>query len=290
MAQSLKHAAQAAFIARKERIEKSQRGVLTYFDFYFAKVIKRLNHTKDIHGWDPEFNPLNNPEHAQMAQELRWLSNHLANEQRGRFVSYTTRRSDERIMPVTEIGYLQMMMSTGVPGCLMWKGQPLFKTVFDFALMPMLLSELKPSTIFEIGSGAGASAQWLADTAREQGIAVKIYSTDLTPPAHSCPGVQFLPGDCNDPVGLFPTALLEAAERPVLVLEDAHVNVLGVLTHFHKYLSPGDYLVVEDSGVKVQDLDAFMDVQGNHYAVDTRYTDFFGRNATCAPNSIFRKM
>jgi hypothetical protein len=34
----------------------------------------------------------------------------------------------------------------------------------------------------------------------------------------------------------------------------------------------------------------FLDAHAGRYAVDTRYTDFFGRNATSAPNSIFRRM
>jgi cephalosporin hydroxylase len=57
-----------------------------------------------------------------------------------------------------------MLMSQGTTACLEWKGKPLFKTVFDYAMLPMLLWELKPATVFEIGSGAGASAIWMADT------------------------------------------------------------------------------------------------------------------------------
>ena len=42
-------------------------------------------------------------------------------------------------------------MSQGTAACLTWKGAPLFKSVFDFAILPMLLWELKPATVFEIG-------------------------------------------------------------------------------------------------------------------------------------------
>jgi hypothetical protein len=35
------------------------------------------------------------------------------------------------------------------------------------------------------------------------------------------------------------------------------------------------------------DLSRFLAPLAQHYQVDTRYTDFFGRNATCAANSIF---
>jgi hypothetical protein len=44
---------------------------------------------------------------------------------------------------------------------------------------------------------------------------------------------------------------------------------------------------VEDSRIKTRELGAFLALREQHYRVDTRYTDFFGRNATCAANSIF---
>ena len=81
--------------------------------------------------------------------------------------------------------------------------------------------------------------------------------------------------------------LLRTAPHPWLVVEDAHHNVGGVLEHFHKYLSPGDYLVVEDSDVKRETLRQFVAAHPGAYLVDTRFTDNFGRNATCAADSIF---
>ena len=54
----------------------------------------------------------------------------------------------------------------------------------------------------------------------------------------------------------------------------------------HQYLSPGDYLVVEDSDVKREALRPFLAAHPGDYLVDTRFTDNFGRNATCAANSI----
>jgi hypothetical protein len=81
--------------------------------------------------------------------------------------------------------------------------------------------------------------------------------------------------------------LLLSAPRPWLVLEDAHVNVHDVLAHMDGFLARGDYLLVEDSRIKTEDLAKFLAQRAQRYRVDTRYTDFFGRNATCAANSIF---
>ncbi len=61
----------------------------------------------------------------------------------------------------------------------------------------------------------------------------------------------------------------------------------AVLEQFHHYLTPGDYLVVEDSDVKREALRTFLGAHPGEYLVDTRFTDNFGRNATCAADSIF---
>jgi cephalosporin hydroxylase len=59
------------------------------------------------------------------------------------------------------------------------------------------------------------------------------------------------------------------------------------LNAFHPFLKPGDYLVVEDSEIKREDIRRFLAQYPDCYLVDTKYTDFFGRNATCALDSIF---
>jgi cephalosporin hydroxylase len=60
-----------------------------------------------------------------------------------------------------------------------------------------------------------------------------------------------------------------------------------VLERFHAFLSAGDYLVVEDSDVKRDALRSFLGAHPGDYLVDTQFTDYFGRNATCAADSIF---
>jgi cephalosporin hydroxylase len=99
--------------------------------------------------------------------------------------------------------------------------------------------------------------------------------------------VRFYRGDCQMPQTLFPAEVLAQAPRPWLVIEDAHQNVAEVLAFLHERLRSGDYLVVEDSDVKRAELAAFDAAHPGQYKVDTRYTDFFGRNATCANDSIF---
>jgi len=52
------------------------------------------------------------------------------------------------------------------------------------------------------------------------------------------------------------------------------------------FLVKGDYLFIEDSLYKGDDLKSFLSKRPQRYLVDAHYTDFFGRNATSAINSI----
>jgi cephalosporin hydroxylase len=288
-AHELKNAAIRAQADLFDRIKGPQGGVATFFDNFFGNLLYRLMSTEAMHRWEAGREMPPGSAEAKAAAELRWLGRFLAVRSQGRFVPYHVRVQEDQNGISSDIGPIEMLMSQGTMACLQWKGKPLFKTTFDFALLPMLLWELKPATVFEIGSGSGASAVWMADIMQDFGIEQKIYSVDIKAVAEGYDGVHFLSGDCSSPATLFEIDLLRAAPRPWLVLEDAHVNVHDVLVHMDRFLAAGDYLFVEDSRIKTQDLSRFLAPRAQHYQVDTRYTDFFGRNATCAANSIFMR-
>jgi cephalosporin hydroxylase len=121
---------------------------------------------------------------------------------------------------------------------------------------------------------------------RTFGLDSQVYSTDIRPVSKSYAGVHFFVGDTRSPATLFGTDLLRSAPRPYLVIEDAHVNAHEVLLHIDEFLVKGDYLFIEDSLSKSGSLKRFLSARPQRYLVDTYYTDFFGRNATSAINSI----
>ena len=182
-----------------------------------------------------------------------------------------------------------MLTWQGAPTLMHWRGTPLLKTVFDFAIYPALIAELRPRTVFEIGSGLGGSAIWFADHMALCGIDGQVHSVDLVKAELQHPNVSFHQGDCSATESLFDPALLRSEPHPWLVVEDAHHNVAAVIERMHEFLLPGDYLFIEDSEVKRPDIRAFLGTHPGNYLVDTRYTDFFGRNATCAGDSIYRE-
>ncbi len=289
----LKAAAVKYLSDTKARVQQEQRGLLSIFDSWFTRVAKALIPLERGRPWEDSVTELAARSPA-VGQGLQWdlqrLRLFLHRWQQGRFVEFAQReRSAAHYHPHygTEFGIDVLLTCQGAPALMRWRGTPLLKTVFDFAIYPALISELRPRTIFEIGSGLGGSAVWFADHLALCGIEGCVHSVDLKKVEIEHPGVSFYHGDCGNPDTLFDPELLRSQPHPWLVVEDAHHNVAGVIEHMHQFLLPGDYLVIEDSEVKRPAIRQFLSAHPGNYLVDTRFTDYFGRNATCAGDSIF---
>src|SRR5262249_38143320 len=149
-------------------------------------------------------------------QNLQWdllrLRLFLDRWRQGRFVEFAQReRSGIHYHPRfgTEFGVDVLLTCQGAPALMHWRGVPLMKNVFDFAMYPALLAELRPRTVFEIGSGRGASAAWFADSLAFCGVDAHVHSVDLIKAAIAHPHVDFYQGDCNEPERLFDLNLLQ---------------------------------------------------------------------------------
>lgn len=253
----------------RDRVDEEQSGIPTYYD---RRVLRQAE----------EYDP---------AWRAR-LRRHIAAREAGRFVTRSSRKAVDLAglerERRSEIPDDVLIMSQGTAHPVRWRGNALFKSVFDFALIPMLLGELRPATILEVGSGTGSSALWMADLAALHGFTCEILSVDIRPAQVSAPNVRFFTGDARSLGELLPAEAMVA--RPRLVLEDAHVAVSEVLEYAHEKLEEGDYVVIEDSLGKGAVIDQFLTAYVGYYAVDTNYTDFFGRNATSCIDSFLRRM
>ena len=267
----------------ERKVESRQGSVPTFHDNYLHRFLIRYLQS----------GPAAGPRGGEAAEDaaLARLRDLLSRRDQGRFVEHRVRRArrPDPGPPGRDIDPWALLLSQGAWDCLQWRGLPLFKTVYDFAIVPMLLWELRPATIIEIGSGSGASALWMADLLQLFGIEGSVLSLDIAPPQIEHPKVRFIGGDCNRIAEAFPVMELIGFGHPWLVVEDAHVNVGGVLRHLHQQMRGGDYLIVEDSAIKAEALARFLVETRDAYRLDTRYSDFFGRNATAARDAIFRR-
>ena len=199
------------------------------------------------------------------------------------------------------------------------RGCTLLKSADDMMIVQQLLWNLRPATVIELGTFTGGSALWLADMLRVMDVPSRIYSMDITL-SHieervselKPQNVTFLQGDCRKIEETFTPELLKSLPRPWLVLEDAHVNVYDVLVYFDKFMSTGDYFIVEDTNpdmpcklgygrvyeieymrfgmAALEVLKKFLADYSEKYAVDSFYTDFYGYNGTWNWHGYIRRM
>jgi cephalosporin hydroxylase len=229
------------------------------------------------------------------------------------FIDYTGRQleKEHHILPNPDLWHTALPPETLFSlqdACLKYpyKGIPMLKNPFDMALYPLLIAQVRPQTIIEIGSCAGGSAVWFADLLTMQGIDAHVYSVDINPVQRvQYPKVTFLGGDQNHLEEVFTTEFLENLPRPLLVIEDgAHLyeTTYNVLRFFHPHLRKGEYIVVEDGIITDLGQDeiyrggpslALRQFLGEHfteYVIDRQYCDFFGHNLTWNINGYLRKV
>lgn len=193
-------------------------------------------------------------------------------------------------------------------------GVPMAKDPLDKAVYEMLLYELRPKTIIELGAYTGASAKWLADTMALYGVDTRVIAADIDlslidDKFRNDPRLEFVQGDCHEIESLFPVETLKQFAHPFVLIDDAHVNLPNVYQYFHDHVfQTGDYLIIEDTNPQIpgtfgmtheltedwgdwkfQEIRDFFEVHGEHYAVDCYFTDFFGYNSTWNWNGFIRR-
>src|SRR5258708_31645092 len=96
------------------------------------------------------------------------------------------------------------------------------KDPFDIALYAMLLWELRPRTVIEVGSKSGGSGRWFGDQLKTFGIDGHVYSIDVVP-VRGMDGenVTFMEGNGRELEQVLSRPFLATLPKPWLVIEDA---------------------------------------------------------------------
>lgn len=175
----------------------------------------------------------------------------------------------------------------------LYKGLLCGKSPIDLWLYSACLWELRPRTVIELGSLQGGSALWFADQVAAMGLDCEVHSFDLLSKAVSArarhPQLHFHQVDLKDLASL-DVALLTALPHPWLIVDDAHVNVLNVLSRLREFMREGDYFVKEDTdglGTTIENAEYLSLAESLGFRVDRIYADGFGFNVTTARNSWF---
>ena len=185
-----------------------------------------------------------------------------------------------------------------------YRGIKLIKDPVDYLLYQMIINEVKPDLIIEIGTTHGACALYMADMLDLIGNGGVVHTIDI----------MEYPMDnlvLNHPrivrfLGGFENYNLENAKgfNNILVIDDgSHLygHVKSAMDKFKDIVSVNSYLIIEDGmlihigleqqydGGPLRAISEFLPNNTN-FQIDRKWCDFFGKNATFNPNGFLKKI
>jgi len=133
-----------------------------------------------------------------------------------------------------------------------WLGARALKTPLDLWIYQELLVALLPALIIETGTAEGGSALFLASICQllGRGEVITVDTETRERPRHS--RITYLTGSSTSPETLAAVAERAQDKSPVMVLLDSdhdRDHVLAELRSYADFVTPGSYLVVEDTNL-----------------------------------------
>lgn len=183
-----------------------------------------------------------------------------------------------------------------------YRGIQAAKCPFDYVIYQMIISELMPDLIIEIGTNIGGGALYLADLLNNIGHGI-VHTIDIK--KQSDERLWHNPRIKIYTEGWEGYDLTNANNySKILVIDDAsHIykNTLDAMLKFAPIVSTGSYLIVEDgiinelgkeniyNGGPLKAIKEFMKIN-NDFIIDRYWCDLFGVNATFNVNGYLKKM
>lgn len=173
----------------------------------------------------------------------------------------------------------------------------------------LLIHDLRPGTIIEIGFFHGGAAIFHADICANYGLESEIVTIDFrTLGANEATGrdprVDFIDADARALEDSPLEARLAGMAHPWLVIKDsAHTRdvTYAVMEYFGARMQQGDPLLIEDGVIEDQGgawrygggpnlaVHDYFNAHPDHFELDGKYNDFFGVNASFNPNGYLRR-
>lgn len=191
----------------------------------------------------------------------------------------------------------------------LYRGIKTIKCPFDYVLYQMIIQEVKPDLIIEVGTAYGGSALYFADLLENINHG-QLHTIDISEESFlenseeirnlidKNPRITRYLGGYQD----YNLSLVEPFNKILLVDDGSHhySDVLSVMHKFEKIISKDSYMIIEDGcvnwlgtqeyfgGGPLKAIDEFLQ-QNNEYEIDRRWCDFFGKNTTFNPNGYLRR-
>jgi len=185
-----------------------------------------------------------------------------------------------------------------------YKGVPYLKCPMDYVLYQMLIMNIKPDLIIEIGTLNGGGALYYADLlyllGKGEVHTINLYNEVYDPKVFAHGQIKFFHGGFD----AYDIEENTKGFEKILVIDDAahtYEEVLKALNKFSKVVSKESYFIVEDGVVSFtgaadrygggprRAIDEFLQTNDD-FIVDRSLCDFFGTNATFNPDGYLKKI
>lgn len=185
-----------------------------------------------------------------------------------------------------------------------YKGVPYLKCPMDYVLYQMLIMNIKPDLIIEIGTLNGGGALYYADLlyllGKGQVHTINLYNEVYDQKVFDHGQIKFFYGGFD----AYDIEENTKGFEKILVIDDAahtYEDVLKALNKFNKVVSKESYFIVEDGVVSFtgaadrygggprRAIDEFLQTNDN-FIVDRSLCDFFGTNATFNPDGYLKRI
>jgi cephalosporin hydroxylase len=183
-----------------------------------------------------------------------------------------------------------------------YRNIPLRKCPFDYVIYQMILFEVEPDLIIEIGTDNGGTSLYLADLLDHLGNGV-IHTIDIKDGLDEFVRKHKRIESFHN--GWQNYDIKNADEfNKILIIEDSthyYKDTLDILKLFSSLVSLNSYFIIEDGiinklgltrkydGGPIRAINEFLQ-QTDNFTIDKKWCDFFGKNATFNINGYLKRI
>jgi cephalosporin hydroxylase len=183
-----------------------------------------------------------------------------------------------------------------------YRGIEMLHNPFDYLLYQMLIFEVQPDLIIEIGTNKGASALYFSDLLDIIGNGI-VHTIDIEDKVHPLVkkknNIHFFLNGYES----YDLSLTDDFKKIMVIDDGSHLyeDVKNVLSKFKDIISLGSYFIIEDGvitalrmaknfkGGPLKAIKEFLETN-NQFIVDRKYCNFFGENATFNVNGYLKRI
>ncbi len=183
-----------------------------------------------------------------------------------------------------------------------YRGVKAVRCPFDYLIYQMIISEIEPDLVIEIGTRKGGGAYYIADMLQHIGNGI-VHTIDIEDDVEQVvknhERIKFF----TDGWAGYDISLAKKYEK-IIIIEDAshqYEDTIGVLNKFHQLVNMNSYFIVEDGIINELGFEkkynggplrAIREFLPKHpeFTIDRKWCDMFGRNATFNVNGYLKKV